>query len=398
MQLGIEVLLQDQNKLQYLKSKKVALLAHPASVSQKLEHSVDLLYSKIGSALNCCFGPQHGMKGEKQDNMIESDDYVDPQYNIPIFSLYGEVRRPTKTMLEHFDILLIDLQDLGTRIYTFLTTLAYLLEDCAQARKEVWVLDRPNPAGRKIEGMSLQTGWESFVGVAPIPMRHGLSLAEFANWYIQYKNLNLEHQNILMKEYQPEKAPGFGWPEELIWVNPSPNAPSVNMARAYPGTVIIEGTNLSEGRGTTTSLELVGAPDIEQKKIMQFMNAEAPELYHSCYLRHCYFQPTFHKHQQQLCQGMQFHTTYPLFDPAKFSPYLLIALWLKGIRKFHPEYSIWRDFHYEYEQDRLAIDLINGSPRLRKWVDGSEDFSSFYQEVEQDGLHWQEEIRKFLLY
>jgi len=273
-----------------------------------------------------------------------------------------------------------------------------MLEAGAKHDKEVWVLDRPNPAGRKVEGMLLQSGFESFVGVAPIPMRHGFTLGEFCNWYQDHKNLKLTTKVIAMQGYDPTSAPGYGWPEELVWVNPSPNAPSVNMARAYPGTVMIEGTTLSEGRGTTTALELVGAPDIEQQKIMHWMQDQDSELFHSCRLRHCYFQPTFHKHVDQVCQGMQFHTTYPEFDPEKFSPYFLIALWLKGIRKFHPDYPIWRDFHYEYERERLAFDLINGSEALRLWVDSEEDFSTLKHRVQQDVETWQQQAKDYLLY
>ena len=222
--------------------------------------------------ITAAFGPQHGLRGDKQDNMVESPDFNDPVHGIPVFSLYGEVRKPTDAMMDAFDVLLVDLQDLGCRIYTFITTLRYVLEAAAQHRKAVWVLDRPNPVGRPVEGLTLRAGWESFVGAGPLPMRHGLTLGELGQWFVRTLKLDVEYRVIEMQGWQPDAAPGFGWPlGERTWINPSPNAPNLWMARAYAGTVMLEGTTLSEGRGTTRPLELFGAPDLDARAVMNEM-------------------------------------------------------------------------------------------------------------------------------
>ena len=266
MKFGIDRLVAEPALRAPLKGKRVALLAHPASVTEDLTHSLDALAACGDMRLTAAFGPQHGLRGDKQDNMIESPDFNDPVHGIPVFSLYGEVRRPTDAMMDTFDVVLVDLQDLGCRIYTFITTLRYVLEAAAKHDKAVWVLDRPNPAGRPVEGLTLRAGWESFVGAGPLPMRHGLTLGELGSWFIETLKLDVEYRVIEMEGYQPDAAPGFGWPlGERTWVNPSPNAPNLWMARAYAGTVMLEGTTLSEGRGTTRPLELFGAPDIDAR-------------------------------------------------------------------------------------------------------------------------------------
>ncbi|MCM2278105.1 MAG: DUF1343 domain-containing protein [Oligoflexia bacterium] len=400
MKLGIDRLVSEREMRRELQGKRVALLAHPASMTCDFRHSVDALMSCGDLKLVAAFGPQHGMRGEKQDNMMESPDYVDPVHRIPVFSLYGEVRRPTASMLDTFDVLLVDMQDVGTRIYTFLTTLLYVLEAGAQAKKSIWVLDRPNPAGRPVEGSLLKPGWESFVGAGPLPMRHGLTLGEAAHWFAKRFALDVDFRVIAMEGYEPARGPGFGWPlHELPWVNPSPNAASLSMVRAYPGTVLIEGTHLSEGRGTTRPLEILGAPDLEMGPILEEMRRLAPEWLKGCHLRPCYFQPTFQKHAGQICSGFQIHVDDLSYDHLAFRPYRLVALWLKAIRRWRPDYAIWRDFHYEYEKDRLAIDLINGGTALREWVDdsGAEagDFEAF---LRPDERAWEEERQEFLLY
>jgi uncharacterized protein YbbC (DUF1343 family) len=323
--------------------------------------------------LTAAFGPQHGLRGDKQDNMMESEDFRDPKHDIPVFSLYGEVRRPTAGMMEHFDVLLVDLQDLGCRIYTFITTLRYLLEAAAEHGKSVIVLDRPNPAGRPVEGLTLRPGWESFVGAGPMPMRHGLTMGEMGRWFIASLKLDVEYDVIAMQGWQPDGAPGFGWPlEQRAWINPSPNAPNLSMARCYAGTVMLEGTTLSEGRGTTRPLELFGAPDIDVRALVTMMHDLAPTWMEGCRLRECWFEPTFHKHAGRLCAGIQIHVDTPYYDHRAFRPWRLIALALKALRQVHPGYDLWRDFPYEYEYDRLAIDLINGGELLRQWVDDPE--------------------------
>jgi uncharacterized protein YbbC (DUF1343 family) len=370
MKFGLDRLLADRTLRAPLIGKRVALLAHPPSVTPNLTHSLDALAASGDLRLTAAFGPQHGLRGDKQDNMIESPDFRDPKLGIPVFSLYGEVRRPTPAMLDTFDVLLVDLQDLGCRIYTFITTLLYVLEAGAKHGKSVWILDRPNPAGRPVEGLRLRTGWESFVGAGPLPMRHGLTMGELADWFVATNGLDVDYRVIEMEAWRPDDSPGFGWPlGARAWVNPSPNAPNLSMARCYAGTVMLEGTTLSEGRGTTRPLELFGAPDIAADAVLAEMARLAPQWLRGCRLRTCWFEPTFHKHVGKLCSGIQIHVDDPAYDHASFMPWRLQALAFKALRNLQPEYLLWRDFPYEYERDRLAIDLINGSALLREWVD-----------------------------
>jgi len=400
MKLGIDRLLADSALRRPLAGRRVALLAHPASVTQDMTHSLDALASCGDIELSAAFGPQHGLRGDKQDNMIESADYVDPTHGIPVFSLYGTVRRPTAQMLSTFDTILVDLQDLGCRIYTFVTTLRYILEEAARHSKSVWVLDRPNPAGRPVEGLRLREGWESFVGAGPLPMRHGLTLGELGQWFVRTLRLDVDLQVVTMEGWAPSLAPGYGWPLiERSWVNPSPNAASLSMARCYPGTVMIEGTTLSEGRGTTHPLELIGAPDIDPAALRAEMHALAPQWLRGCRLRTCWFEPTFHKHAGELCAGLQIHVDDPAYDHQAFRPWRLIAAALKALRRQRPDYPIWRDFPYEYESGRLAFDLINGGELLRDWIDdpmaSPADLDAL---ADPDEAAWHDERRAVLLY
>ena len=400
MKFGIDRLLEDAALRRPLAGKRVALLAHPASVTQDLTHTLDALASLSDINLSAAFGPQHGLRGDKQDNMIESIDFIDPALGIPVFSLYGEVRRPTDAMMDTFDVLLVDLQDLGCRIYTFITTLRYVLEAAAAHQKQVWILDRPNPAGRPVEGLTLRQGWESFVGAGYMPMRHGLTMGELARWFISMLTLDVDCQVITMQGWQPEVAPGYGWPlGERTWINPSPNAPNLWMTRCYAGTVLLEGTTLSEGRGTTRPLELFGAPDLDAKALIKTMHGIAPQWLLGCRLRECWFEPVFHKHAGKLCAGVQIHVEDTAYDHSAFRPWRLQALTFKALRLQQPDYPLWRDFPYEYELDRLAIDVINGSPLLRKWVDDAlampEDLETITRADEQA---WEEERSAFLLY
>jgi uncharacterized protein YbbC (DUF1343 family) len=398
MNFGIDRLLADPALLDQLKGRRVALLAHPASVTADLTHSLDALVA-AGVNVSAVFGPQHGVRGDLQDNMMESPDYTDPSYGMPVFSLYGEVRRPSGQSMHTFDIVLIDLQDLGCRIYTYVTTLLYMLEAAAQHGKEVWVLDRPNPAGRPVEGLTLLRGWESFVGAGPMPMRHGMTLGEMGAWFIDHFKLDLPYRVIEMQGWAPDAAPGFGWPPERVWINPSPNAANVNMARAYAGTVMLEGTTLSEGRGTTRALELFGAPDIDARAVIAEMRRIAPEWLAGCTLRDVWFQPTFHKHVGQLCSGVFIHAEGAGYDHAAFRPWRLQALGFKAIRSLHPDYALWRDFPYEYEFDKLAIDVINGGPGLREWVDDAGAAPGDLDSATQaDESAWEDVRRPFLRY
>lgn len=395
---GIDRLIADADIRRPLEGSRVALLAHPASVTSDLRHSLDAL-AATGINLTAAFGPQHGLRGDKQDNMVESQDFTDPVHKIPVFSLYGEVRRPTGQSMHTFDVILVDLQDLGCRIYTFITTLLYVLEAAAEHKKAVWVLDRPNPAGRPVEGLALRPGFESFVGAGPIPMRHGLTLGELGHWFVDHFKLDVDYRVVAMDGWMPDEEPGFGWPSDRVWINPSPNAANLNMARAYAGTVMLEGTTLSEGRGTTRPLELFGAPDLEPRRILAEMELQAPTWLEGCKLRDITFQPTFHKHVGALNHGLFIHAEGPWYDHYGFRPWRLQALAFKAIRTLYPAYQLWRDFPYEYVFDKLAIDVINGSTLLREWVDDAEaDAADLDGAAGSDERSWEEERERYLLY
>ena len=402
MKSGLDRLLADRALRAPLAGRRVALLAHPASVTQDLTHALDALSACGDLKLTAAFGPQHGLRGDKQDNMIESPDFSDPVHGIPVFSLYGEVRRPTDAMMDAFDVLLVDLQDLGCRIYTFVTTLRYVLEAAARHRKAVWVLDRPNPVGRPVEGLRLRAGWDSFVGAGALPMRHGLTLGELGHWFVATLELDVDYRVVAMEGWQPDAPPGFGWPlGERTWVNPSPNAPNLWMARAYAGTVMVEGATLSEGRGTTRPLELFGAPDIDARRVIQEMQALAPHWLQGCRLRACWFEPTFHKHAGKLCSGVQIHVEDGSYDHAAFQPWRVMALGFKSIRRLYPDYPIWRshEFKYEYTAGHLAIDIINGGPALRDWVDDPAGKPSDLDALTvPDEQAWAAERQPYLLY
>jgi len=400
MKLGIDELLRNPSYRKPLEGRRIALLANPASVTSECRHTLDALMDCPQTHVVSAFGPQHGMRGDKQDNMIETQDYVDPDYDVPVFSLYGNVRRPTNRMMETFDVLLVDLQDIGTRTYTYVTTLTYLLEACAEHTKGIWILDRPNPIGRPVEGTILEDGWESFVGVSSLIMRHGLTFGELARWFVAQRKLDVDLNVIRMTDYKPDAAPGFGWPVlELAWVNPSPNASSINMARCFPGTVSFEGTTLSEGRGTTVPLEIVGAPDIDFDLILGRMHSLSPQWLAGCSLRRCCFEPTFQKHVGKMCSGIQIHTDNASYRHEQFRPFRLAALLLKAVRLEYPDYQLWRKFPYEYEMERLAIDLLSGGPFLRCWVDDPDAKPSDLDErLLKDEKEWTQIRKSFLLY
>ena len=400
MKFGVDRLLAEPELRRELAGRRIALLAHPASVTADLTHSLDALSACSDLRVTAAFGPQHGMRGDKQDNMVETEDFTDPVHGVPVFSLYGEVRRPSGQSMGTFDVMLVDLQDLGCRIYTFVTTLLYVLEAAAEHCKAVWVLDRPNPAGRPVEGTTLQPGWESFVGAGPMPMRHGMTLGEMGRWFIETLKLDVDYRVVTMEGWRPHEGPGFGWPlGERVWVNPSPNAPNLWMARAYAGTVMLEGATLSEGRGTTRPLELFGAPDIDARAVIAEMRRLAPQWLEGCLLRDCWFEPTFHKHVGRLCSGVQIHVEGAAYDHEAFQPWRVQALAFKVIRRLHPDYDLWRDFPYEYAFGKLPIDVINGGPSLREWVDdaGAEpgDLDAL---ATPDERAWVEARRAHLLY
>ena len=399
-QFGIDRLIEHAELRRPLAGRRVALLAHPASLTRDLVHSMDALAALPDVRLTAAFGPQHGLRGDKQDNMIESEDYLDPVHGVPVFSLYGEVRKPTDEMMDCFDVLLVDLQDLGCRIYTFITTLRYVLEAAARHGKSVVVLDRPNPAGRPVEGLTLRPGWESFVGAGPMPMRHGLTMGELGHWFVRVFGLDVDYSVVAMQGWQPDASPGFGWPlVERSWVNPSPNAATLSMARAYAGTVMLEGTTLSEGRGTTRPLELLGAPELDTRALIAQMQSLEPRWLAGCRLRECGFEPTFHKYRGELCAGIQVHTDGSGYDHEAFRPWRLVALAFKALRRLEPGYDLWRDFAYEYVYDRLPIDVINGGEQLRQWVDDDSAAPADLETMARaDEREWSELREAYLMY
>ncbi len=378
---------------------RVGLVGHPASMTGSGAHTLDAL---VGAGVNVvrCFGPQHGMRGDKQDNMIESEDYVDPAHGIPVISLYGEHRRPTGPMLDGLDVILYDLQDVGCRIYTYISTLKYFLEALSGSDTRFVVLDRPNPAGRPVDGLYLESGQESFVGCDEMPTRHGLTVGELARWFVSTNQLDVALEVIDMAGYDPAAAPGYGWPALVRpWVNPSPNAASLNMARCFGGTVLLEGTELSEGRGTTTPLELIGAPGLPVREVLDVLNNAVPHWLEGAWVRPCHFEPTFHKHVGEMCAGIMFHTDSADYDHGRFRPYRLVAGLMKALRLVRPDYILWRHHDYEYELDRIPIDVINGGPALREWVDdGLPTFDEFEQRLDADRSRWIEERAPHMSY
>jgi uncharacterized protein YbbC (DUF1343 family) len=272
------------------------------------------------------------------------------------------------------------------------------MEALEGSHQEIWILDRPNPAGREIEGHTLDMKYASFVGAAPVPMRHGLTLGEAALWYREHKKLKVNLHVVAMTEYFPREAPGFGWPN-MAWVNPSPNMPRLSTARIYCGSVLFEGTNLSEGRGTTIPLEIFGAPGLNIDKILAEMHEMAPQWLHGCMLRPAFFEPTFHKFKGELVSALQVHAEGPYYDPTAFKPYRLCTLFLKAAQRVHPNLDLWRKPPYEYEEKLLPIDILSGHNQLRTWVaDASPKVSEWNESLLQDEVAWAQSRKPFLLY
>ena len=379
-----------------LRGRRVALVAHPASVDARLRPVWELLAELPEVRLTALLAPQHGFAGEKQDDMVESAHGYHPALQVPIFSLYGATRRLRPEWLDQFDVLLFDLQDVGVRIYTFLTTLGYLLQDLAgRPDRELWILDRPNPTGRAVEGLALQPGQESFVGLAPLPIQHGLTLGECASWYGQFADLDVRLEVVPLLGWDPTEP----WPAERVWLQPSPNMPALTTARAYAGTVLLEGTTLSEGRGTTRPLSVVGHPEVDWAAVRRCLEHECPELLAGLVLRDVCFEPTFHKHAGRPCPGFELVTDDPVYDPSRCRPYRLIAAILKLVRALHPDLPLWRSPPYEYELERLPIDVINGGPALRRWVDAdSRSWSAWEAELRAAEQAWVEASAAFRRY
>lgn len=359
--LGIEQLIESPPAA--LRGQRLGLLCNAASVDNELTHSRALLHERFGDQLRALFSPQHGFFAEKQDNMIESADRRDPLLQIPLFSLYSHTRKPDRSMFDQIDCLLVDLQDVGTRVYTFAATMVNCMRAARDYGKKVMVLDRPNPiGGHMIEGNCLEPEWSSFVGPFAIPMRHGLTMAELALMFNRHFNIDCDLEVVPMRGWEREM---FFAQTGLPWVAPSPNLPTPAAALVYVGQVIWEGTNVSEGRGTTQPFELFGAPFIEPEKIIDLLGPGFPA---GGLLRPLEFEPTSNKWAGKVCHGFQIH----VLDPQRFRPYQTSLALLQAVAHSHPHHFAWKSPPYEYDWERLPIDLILGSRKLRERLSAGE--------------------------
>ena len=383
---GLEQLLAGASP--HLRSGRLGLIAHPASVTSDLVHAADALVS-AGFDLCALFGPQHGARGDKQDNMIESDHFVDSRTGLSAHSLYSEVRKPTLAMLEGLDTLLFDLQDVGVRVYTFVWTMALAMEACREAGIRFVVLDRPNPIGGQIvEGHLLRPGFESFVGLHPVPLRHGLTAGELALWLNSERSIGCEL----------EVVPCSGWSRSLWgdetglpFVLPSPNLPTLDSCTVYPGTVLLEGTNLSEGRGTTRPFEIFGAPSLEPYALTDALESRGLP---GVRFRPCWFEPSFQKHAGTLCGGAQIHVT----DRERFRPVEAAVSVLRTVRDLAPDEFRWREPPYEYEQEKMPIDILWGSDALRLGIDAGMEVDAILAGVDDEIEKWNAETAPHRLY
>lgn len=361
MLLGCEVL--RERPPRWLRQARIGLLANQASMTRDFEHLTDLI-RRGGGRLSCLFSPQHGFHGEKQANMVESPDDWNGRWELPVVSLYKEVRQPTDEMLEHIDVLVVDLQDVGTRVYTYGITMGLCLEAAARAGVKVVVLDRPNPIdGKTMEGNILEEEFRSFVGRYPVPMRHGLTMGELARFIVMTAGLSCDMDVIPLAGWKR----GDFFPEtNLPWLFPSPNMPSWETALVYPGMVLLEGTNMSEGRGTTLPFQLFGAPFLEQEAITAFLARAGLE---GVMLRPVCFQPVFDKWKGEMCRGFQIHVT----DRKRFRPYRLGLALLQAFLHVHGERFQWLPPPYEYEYKKPPIDILLGNGALRSDLERGED-------------------------
>jgi uncharacterized protein YbbC (DUF1343 family) len=347
-----------------LRGKRVGIVANPASIDHAFVHVVDRLAQDGGFTLGAIFGPQHGFNADLQDNMIETPHARDAARRVPIYSLYSETREPTPEMLEGLDVLVIDLQDVGTRVYTFVYTMANCLRGAARAGLPVIVCDRPNPiGGLAVEGPMLHAGFESFVGLFQIPLRHGMTIGELARLFNETFGIGATLEVVAMDGWDRR----LYWDQtNLPWVIPSPNMPTLDTAIVYPGQVLFEGTQLSEGRGTTRPFELVGAPWIDAGRLTEALNGYTLPGVH---FRPAYFEPTFHKFAKQTCGGCQVHVT----DRETFRPVLATAAMLREFHEADPARFAWRNPPYEYEHEKMPIDILSGSSALREQIERGED-------------------------
>ena len=384
---GIDVLLKE--RISDLKDQRIGLITNQASLNQNFESSLELFESHSELDLKSILSPQHGFWSEKQDNMIESEDFIHPVFKIPVFSLYGRVRKPTEEMIFQLDTVVFDLQDVGTRVYTYASTMAYAMQACREFNKKFVILDRPNPInGVNIEGCVLNPAFKSFVGLYPIPMRHGLTLGEMATLFNKEYNINADLEVIPLDGWKREM-----WYDEINkpWMNPSPNMPSLDCAVVYPGTVALEGTNISEGRGTTRPFELFGAPFINPYEVRDRLEKENLP---GVFFRPTSFQPVFNKWKEKQCGGLQIH----VFDRTSYKPFITGIALIKAVRHLYPENFEWLQPPYEYEYEKLPVDIIYGTDIIRKHIEADSSLKEI-EESWQDKLAAYDKLRKnFLLY
>ena len=384
---GSDIFFSSTSWLNKVKNQRVGFLCHQASLLKDMSPALHSLLSHPKIKVTAVFSPQHGFSGTKQANMITSADSAIK--GLPLFSLYSKkTRRITKDMKKTFDIMLIDLQDVGCRIYTYLTTVFYLLEDC----EKIIIFDRPNPIGRGIEGSRLQLNYKSFVGQAPLPMAHGLTLGEAALWFKNWKKLKVSLEVVPMKKYVPSK----GWPKGKPWIQPSPNMTGLTCAKCYPGTVLLEGTEISEGRGTTLPFQAFGIPQMKTEKIKKLMEERGGKFLQGSFLRLHEFEPSFDKFKGKTCRGFQIHLEA---SKGKFLPYRLISLFLKCFQEIHSEFVWKKPPPYEYETKKLPIDIISGSSQLRRWIESPNSTIYEWDEcLRLEEEYWEKERKPFLLY
>jgi uncharacterized protein YbbC (DUF1343 family) len=383
---GVERFLAGEGE--HLRSAALGVVVHPASVTRALIATPDALLA-AGFRVRALFGPQHGAWGDKQDNMVESAPFRDPRTGLPVHSLYGAVRRPTAEMLEGLDALVFDLQDVGVRVYTFVWTMALSMEACAEAGVRFVVLDRPNPIGGVIrEGPVLREGFESFVGLHPVPLRHGMTCGELARWLVAERGIDCELEVVPCGDWRRDAT----WPETgLPWVLPSPNLPTPDSCAVYPGMVLLEGTNLSEGRGTTRPFELFGAPYLDPYAFVEAIDALALP---GVRLRPCRFEPTFQKHAGVLCGGAQLHVT----DAKEFRPVRTAVAVVRTAKELAPDAFAWRRPPYEYEERLMPIDLLWGHDGLRTGVDGGRSLDELLAGVQDEADAFGRAVEPYRLY
>jgi uncharacterized protein YbbC (DUF1343 family) len=388
MQTGLDTI--EKNWPRKLKGSRVGLVVHPASVNKRLEHAVDCFLKTRKFKLAAIFGPQHGIRGETQDNMIEWKGFRDKKTGLPVYSLYSNTRKPSHPMLKDIDVIAIDLQDVGSRYYTFIWTMELCMQACMETGKSVVVLDRPNPLGGIItEGPVLDMAFTSFVGQRPLPVRHGMTIAEVAGYLRDEFYSSLDLHVIPMKEWKRRM-----WFDDtgLPWVLPSPNIPTLDTALVYPGMCLLEATNLSEGRGTTRPFEIFGAAFIDAEVLAEKLKSFALP---GVIFRPMYFQPTFQKHAGKLCGGAQIHVT----NRNRFKPFKTGVAVIKAIQGLYPDFFKWKQPPYEYEKDKMPIDILAGTDRLRQDMEDGRSLEHMEEWWSEQCIEFNKKVRKrYLIY